>query len=77
MTFGRVVKSETELRIAKLEKLAKGHDLVALKAANILHLYDLKRAGHKAVNLDIPPQYAHRINTYDELNSFCSSTAGW
>lgn len=67
-------KTEKEQRLAKLEKMAKSGDI---RAMSILHLYDLKRAGHKAVSLDIPVQYAHRINSWAELNSFCSSTAGW
>lgn len=74
MVFVKHEKTENEIRLAKLEKLAKSGDT---RAMSILHLYDLKRAGHKAVNLDIPPQYAHRITTYGELRSFCSSTAGW
>lgn len=65
---------EKNKRISSLEKMARGGDV---RAMNILHLYDLKRAGHKAVNLDIPAQYGHRIKTYAELMSYCSSTAGW
>jgi len=61
-------------RFKKLETLARKGDI---KAMNILHLIDLKRAGHKAVNLDIPPQHAHRINSWSDVYSYCSSTAGW
>jgi len=71
-----ISKERTEQIIKKAEAEARRGNLAAM---NMLHLYDLKRAGHKAQNLDIPHEGGVRFIpkvTTDE-RSFSSTSAGW
>lgn len=69
-------KEKTDLIIKKAEAEARRGNLAAM---NMLHLYDLKRAGHKAQNLDIPSEGGVRYipKPKTEEQSYSSTSAGW
>lgn len=69
------ISTDKKQIIKKAEELAKRGNVQAM---NMLHLYDLKRAGHKAENLNIPSEGGTRfVARQSSEKSLASSSASW